>query len=181
MEITANSNKNEKYENFVKYIIDLYKRDKKAEVDLKKGDNKNLSYKSWQYLIKFNIDIEKDRDRIIYGLIATNIVKNKLDKDGKDSIGLALFKCYESKNQDNKKDNKGEAKLMRLLACDNYNELCQVLKYYLPFIEEKAKGMLSYSVLLQDILYFNEKTKAKWASDFFKKVKKEDENDTDAN
>lgn len=166
-----------KYENFVRYIIDLYKRDKKASADLKKGDNKNLNYKSWQHLIKFNIDIENDKDRIVYGLIATNIVKNKLDKDGKDSIGLALSKCYENRNQD---DNHGEIKLMRLLACDNYRELCQVLKYYLPFIEEKAKGILSYSILLKDILYFNEKTKAKWASDFFKKSKKEGDNDTNA-
>ncbi len=180
MEIATSLNKNEKYENFVKHIIDLYKRDKKAEVDLKKGDNKNLSYKSWQHLIKFNIDIENDKDRIVYGLIATNIVKNKLDKDGKDSIGIALSKCYENKNQDNKDDNQGEVKLMRLLACDSYYELCQVLKYYLPFIEEKAKGILSYSILLKDILYFNEKTKAKWASDFFKKAKKEGDNDTNA-
>lgn len=166
----TNDSKNEKYEKFVSYIIELCNRDKKATSDLRRSINSNLSYKGWEYLVKFNIDIEKERDRIIYSHIASNIARNKIEKDGKDSIGIALKKCYDDEEQ-------GKSKLMRLLSCDNYKELCSILRYQLPFIEEKAKGVLSYSKLLEDIIFFGENVKSKWASDYYKKSIKDKDND----
>ena len=174
MESKTKSGKNERNEKFVSYIIELYKNNTKAAATLKKADNDNLSYKAWEYLVNFHIDIENEKERTIYSLIAANIVKNKVKADGKYSIGLALRNCYDDEDQ-------GKSKLMRLLACNHYKDLCIILHYLLPFIEEKAPGLLSYSTLISDIFFFNENKKAKWANDFFKKINQENENDTDTN
>lgn len=151
-----------KAENFVTYAIKITGEDKQASAAMKCADNPNLSYKAWEYLAQF-INIDKELELVPYSLIGANIAKNKITKDGEEGLGKALRNCYGKEGEDQAK-----TKLMRILSCQETIELCSVLHYYIPFIESKYPGKLSYSRLLQDIIYFNNKIKTRWAADFFR-------------
>lgn len=160
-----------KAENFVTYAIKITGEDKRASAAMKRADNPSLSYKAWEYLSQF-IDIDNERELAAYGLIAANIAKNKITKDGEESLGKALKNCYGTEGED-----QANAKLMRVLSCQTTQELCSILRYYIPFIESKYPGKLAYSRLLNDIIYFNDKVKTRWGADFYRKPSPKEETD----
>lgn len=165
-----------KSESFVEHIIKLTQENKAASAAIKYADHQTLGYKSWEYLARF-IDIEKENERLSYGVIGAAIAKNKIKNDGTVGIGEAIKYCYGKEAEELAKP-----KLIRLLSCESTKELCLLLRRYIPFIESKAAGKLSYCQLLKDVLYFCERTKTRWAVDFYKKNDGgEKDNDTDAN
>ena len=170
-----------KSEGFVEYIIKLVQENKAASAAIKYADHQTLSYKSWEYLASF-MDIEKENERLSYGVIGAAIAKNKIKNDGTVGIGKAIRYCCGTEVK--AEDAVEKSKLIHLLSCGNTRELCLLLRRYIPFIESKVPGKLSYSQLLQDSLYFGDKIKTKWAIDFYKQdnsIDGESQNDTDAN
>jgi CRISPR system Cascade subunit CasB len=158
-----------KYQRFVESIITL--TDKKngtaAAAALKRADNQNLEYQSWEYLARLNVDIEDPNEHLPYATIACAMAKAKAEQNGKTKIGAAIAKCYEEGSE----SDQATAKLRRLLACDSIEEICQVLRPLFSLINSKAGIQLDYADLLKDLRWFyknSQQTKAKWAQNFYR-------------
>lgn len=159
---------NEKIKKFIIYAIERSKKDSAFRTALKKADNSNTEYEAWEYLCEFGFDIENEYERKPVLLIASAIAKSKILKDGKYGLGKSIAIAY-----NNQKDGPAKARLRRLLACENIDEACSVLRHILNFINSKCIS-LSYYDLLNDLLFWNypekiEKTKIKWAKEFYSK------------
>jgi len=152
---------------FVDYIISIINKDKGVAAALKRADNPNLEYQSWDILATFHIDLEKPWERLPYALIAAAIAKKKLEINGKVGIGRAIASCYENGNE----SDQAKAKLRRLLACNSVGEVCLVLRPLLSLIDSKFGSTLNYANLLNQLLNFHwreQSVKAEWAQDFYR-------------
>ena len=162
----SNTNKPNKSEQFVQFIIELTQKDNRAAAALKRADNPATEYQSWEYLARF-IDIDKDNERLPYATIACAIAKAKAEHKGTIRIGEAIAHCYEDGNN----NDQAKAKLLRLLACDSVEEACRILRPLLSLINSKAGIQLDYAKLLQDLYWFNadnQQVKSRWAQDFYR-------------
>jgi CRISPR system Cascade subunit CasB len=162
-----------KSEQFVNFIIELIKIDNGAAAALKRADNPVTEYQSWEYLARF-IDIDKDYERLPYAAIASALAKAKSECNGSIRIGEAIARCYE----DGKESDQAKAKLRRLLACDSVEEVCRFLRPLFSLINSKSGIQLDYAALLQDLHWFhadNQRTKAKWAQNFYRNYSIEEE------
>ena len=160
--------KSSKSEDFVQFIIELIQKDNGAAAALKRAENPNLEYQSWEYLArKPYVDIDKDTIRLPYATIACALAKAKVEQNGKTKIGEAIARCYD----DGKDNDQAKVKLRRLLACDSLEEACRVLRPLFSLINSKAGIQLDYADLLKDLRWFyknNQQTKAKWAQNFYR-------------
>lgn len=162
----SETNKPNKSEQFVKFIIELIHKDNGAAAALKRADNPATEYQSWEYLARF-IDIDKDYERLPYATIASALAKAKAEQNGSVRIGEAITRCYE----DGKDSEQAKAKLRRLLACDSVEEACRVLRPLFSLINSKAGIKLDYAALLQDLYWFNadnQRVKSRWAQNFYR-------------
>jgi CRISPR system Cascade subunit CasB len=151
---------------FVHYIIEKCKTDTGLAAALKRADNPATEYQSWEILARFGIDLEKTYQRLPFTTIAAAVARAKLDANGTARLGAALASCYE----DAEKNDQAKARLLRLLACDNVQECCRVLRSLLSLLDSKAKVRLDYAHLLDDLLLFNLRPtdiKARWAQQFY--------------
>ena len=155
-----------KYDKFVTFIITLIAKDTGAAAALKRADNANLEYQSWEYLARF-VELDKDYLRLPYATIAAALAKAKVERNGNACIGEAIAHCY----ADGSNNEQAKAKLRRLLACDSVEEVCRVLRPLLSLIHAKADIQLDYVALLKELIWFNEdnqRTKAYWARKFYR-------------
>ena len=162
---------NVKYENkeanFVNYIIQRCLSNKGTAAALRRADNPNTEYQSWEYLAPF-VDLDKTWQREPFALVAASIAKAKIEINGKAGIGQAIASCYDDGNN----IDQAKAKLRRLLACDSVEETCRILRPLLSLIESKTNLTLDYAKLLQQLMRFNwsqELIKSQWAQDFYNK------------
>jgi CRISPR system Cascade subunit CasB len=146
---------------FIDYILERMKNDNAFGAALRRADNPATEYQSWEYLAGW-CDIEKAWERRPYATIASAIARAKPDADGSLGIGKAIASCYEDGN----KSDSAKFKLRRLLACDSAEEACVVLRPLLSLISSNGAN-IGYAKLLNELLYFGEKIKVKWAVDFY--------------
>lgn len=169
------SQRNEK---FIEYIIEQVKTRKGSAAALRRADNPNTEYQSWEILAGFGIKLDSDNERLPYATIAADIARVKPKMNGHTLIGQAIARCYEEGNQ----SDQAKAKLRRLLACDSTAEACRILRPLLTLIASKGAIHLNYVRLLTDLLWFShdesrQGIKARWAQDFYAKQLKEDMNE----
>jgi len=155
--------KKDRAEAFVGFAIEKLKVDTSFGAALRRADNPATEYQSWEYLAPW-CDLDKPWDRLPFAIIASAMARAKPQKNGTIGIGKALAACY----KDGKNSGPAKARLRRLLACRSTEEACRILRPILSLIESKGQGsILSYSVLLNDLLYFGEQKRLKWATDFY--------------
>lgn len=155
--------KKSREEIFVEFVLERMKKDTAFAAALRRADNPDTEYQSWEYLAKW-CNIDKDWERRPFVTIAAAICRAKIDTDGICGIGKAIAACYDDKNQ----SDQAKAKLRRLLACDTIEEACSILRPLLSLISSR-NVVLCYGRLLKDLLDFGdgEKIKVKWAVDFY--------------
>jgi CRISPR system Cascade subunit CasB len=159
--------KRSRNEEFVTHIIGKIQQDKGIAAALRRADNPETEYQSWEYLAAFNIPLDNPFQRLPHATIAAAIAKAKLDKNGTVSIGRALASCYE----DGSNSEQAKAKLRRLLACDSIKEVCRILRPIFSLIHARSSLSLNYVNLLDDLLKFNgdyqSVIKSRWAQNFY--------------
>lgn len=158
-----------KSESFVIRTIDLCQKNKGLAAGLKRADNPATEYQCWEHLAAFNIDLEKDYQRLPYATIAAAIAKAKVEHNGSMGIGRGIALCYEEGNN----SDQAKAKLRRLLACESIEEVCRILRPLLSLVDSKVNLRLNYAHLLSDLLKFhfdNQRVKVRWAQDFYKQA-----------
>jgi CRISPR system Cascade subunit CasB len=153
---------------FVDRVIEICSKEdpnaRRIRAKLRRLDNPNTEYQGWDFLSEF-IDLTSS-DRPIFSLIAASIAKDSISQDGNLNIGGSIAVCYQKEGAQNSEQ--ASRKLRRLLACKDQQELCQILRSILSLIRSKCTGKLSYTRLLEDLIWFSpEKTPARWAQGFF--------------
>ncbi|MCP4265102.1 MAG: type I-E CRISPR-associated protein Cse2/CasB [Candidatus Brocadiaceae bacterium] len=153
---------------FVLYVLERMNNDNAFGAALRRADNQATEYQAWEYLSCW-CDLEKAWERRSYATIASAIARAKPSTDGTLGIGKAIAACYEDGN----KSDSAKIKLRRLLACDSTEEICVILRPLLSLISSRGVH-IGYGKLLNELLYFGEKIKVKWAVDFYGRRWKDD-------
>lgn len=158
---------------FVNSIIANIDKDKGMGAKLRQADNPATEYQAWEYLVRYgNVDLNVEEERKAFCTVGAALSRVKPKKDGTAGLGKALAKCYETKGNKktdakNDKNSQANAKLHRLLACKSTVEACKILRTLLSLIASKAPEALCYARLLNDLRYFDDQTRMRWAQDFF--------------
>lgn len=158
---------------FVNYVFSriINENNKEFRAKLKKADNEATEYQSWDILSQW-VDLENDRDRKTYGLVGASIARSGMHSDGKLGLGGALRAVFQKDGDTGDIQKSSSAlRLRRLLSCKEKMELIEVLRPILRFLISKEVG-ISHTKLLDDILWFDhdtsrEKSRVRWAQDFF--------------
>lgn len=151
---------------FTRFIIDRIQENGVAAA-LRRADNPNTEYQSWDTLAAFHIDLDKPWQRLPFATIACAIAKAKAEKNGATGIGQAIARCYD----DGKDSDQAKTKLRRLLACESVDEACRILRPLFSLINSKGNSQLNYAQLLDDLLWFNvnsQQIKSAWAQNFYR-------------
>lgn len=160
----------ERTQKFVDYIIQQVQDNKGKAAALRRADNPNTEYQSWEVLAGFGVQLDSENQRLPFATIAADIARVKPLTNGNMTIGQAIARCYEDGNQ----SDQAKAKLRRLLACDTTSEACRILRPLLSLIASKVGVSLNYVGLLDDLLWFShddsrQRIKARWAQQFYGK------------
>lgn len=152
-------------------IISRCLQDSAFRSALKKADNPDTEYQSWEYLALYGVNLEFAERRYPFTTVFSAAARSGKSIDGYLKFGQALLHAYE-----NDRDSMpAKSRLRRVLSCDTTEEVCIIIRPVLKFIA--GKGIpISYGLLLRDLKYFNvypEKTKASWAQQFFGTVPSE--------
>ncbi|MCB1704625.1 MAG: type I-E CRISPR-associated protein Cse2/CasB [Halioglobus sp.] len=151
---------------FVEAVITRCLSDKGLSARLRRADNPATEYQSWDLLGRMGIDLENDNQRLPFVTVAAAIAKTKAEKNGRLSLGSALAACYEDGN----KSDQATARLRRLLACNELEELCRILRPMLALIDSKVDQTLDFTRLLIQLRKFGynaQSIKAQWAQEFY--------------
>jgi CRISPR system Cascade subunit CasB len=147
---------------FIDYVIQKMEKDTAFRAALKKADNPDTEYMSFEYLIPWSSG--SDRNLKVFSTVAAAMARSKVGSDGTLSISSAIAKCYEEGNQ----AEPAKSRFRRLLACSSSEEVCVIIRPILSFISSKGVK-ISYEKLLNDLLYFSDRVKKDWAKDFYPK------------
>jgi CRISPR system Cascade subunit CasB len=156
------SKKPDRAQIFVTYVLERCAADKGFAARLRRADNPDTEYQSYGILVPF-VDITKNSERRPFALIGAALARLQNPKNGKTGLGRALKNYFEGKDR----DNPGEARLRRLLACSSQAELCRILRSLLTLLKSQD---IDYVRLLRQVLYFYnsaESTKLQWAQEFY--------------
>jgi len=164
----------ESAQKFVAYIIHRIKNNKGDAAALRRADNPNTEYQSWEILAGFNVKLDDENERLPFATIAAHLARAKVEDNGKITIAQAIARSYEKGN----KSDQANAKLRRLLACDSTQEACRILRPILTLAESRGVRAIDYAALLDDLLWFNhdesrQRIKARWAQQFYSKQEEE--------
>lgn len=149
---------------FVSQIMAVLEKDKGMAARLRRADNPATEYQSWEFLAGFGIDLEKEYQRLPFVTVAAAMAK--AGGNGSLRLGQAIARCYDDGNQ----SDQAKAKLRRVLACDELDELCRILRPVLTLIESRVPQPLDYIRLLTQLRSFHwdaQKIKAQWAQEFY--------------
>lgn len=159
---------------FVAATIARCRDDKGLAARLRRADNPTTEYQSWEFLAAWNVDLERESQRLPYATVAAAITRAKPDANGSLTLGRAIARCYEDGNQ----SDQAKARLRRVLACDELAELCRVLRPVLTLVESRVTQPLDYARLLKQLGQFGaaagsgndswlQGIKAQWAQEFY--------------
>ena len=154
-----------KEQSFIRFVIERCKKDKGFAAKLRRADNPNTEYQSWEILGPW-IDLENKFQRLPYAAIGSAISRAKLETNGNLSFGKAIAMAYAEKGTTEYSD-QAKARLRRLLACNDMEEACRIIRPVLTLVQSKVNQPLDYAKLLSELRYFGEKTKTRWAKDFY--------------
>lgn len=168
---TANEqakNTTSKAERFVSYVIQRAQDDSGFAARLKRADNPATEYQSWELLAEFQVDLEKEWERLPYCIVGAAIARAKPHSNGALALGAAIAACFEEGSQ----SDQAKARLRRLLACTSTAEACRILRPLLALMESRNITPDFGELLLQLQWYGgsqHERIRARWAQSFYRR------------
>ncbi len=146
-------------------VFSRMKTDSAFRAALKKADNPDTEYQSWEYLADYGVNVQYENSRLPFATVFAAAARSDFASDGTVAPGKALCDAYGG----DKTNTAARSKLRRLLACTETSEACSVLRPLLAFVTGKGVRVCLGEVL-NDLRFFErnpEQTKAKWAQQFF--------------
>ena len=151
---------------FIDYILGRIGSDTGFGAVLRRADNPATEYMCWEHLAHW-CDLEKDWERLPFAIIGAALANLKPERDGILGIGKAIAKSYAEDGRDNGNEkDAAKLKLRRLLSCKTTSEACKILRPTLRLIASRGV-VIDHAKLLNELLYFNKQTTARWAQDFY--------------
>jgi len=172
--MTATPSKTDKYSAFVDYLFAHCERDKGLAARLRRADNPATEYQSWEALAKFNVNLDFSSERLPHALIAATVAKSRATGNGSIPLGHAIPLAFD----DGVNSDQANMRLRRLLACNDVEEACRILRPLITLIQSRVSKPIDFSALLKDLVWFNrdpQRTKARWAQQFYRSGSKEHE------
>ena len=163
-----------------KIFTKVGEKDRAFLANIRNADSPNLRYLVYDILASYNIPFQESYSLPIITLGAS-IVRRGVTKNGTLTLGSALCKAFPDKE---KNDSALQARLRRLLACDNSIEFCRILRGNLKLIEGRLDPALNldYLKLFALIGKFNvalQHAREELAMDFYQfDIKKEQDDGT---
>ena len=166
------------YKRFINDVIHLWKdpameaKHRAMVAKLRRADNPDMEYQSWEYFVRYGVNLLEQRERRAFATVAAALARAKPEADGTLGIGCAIAQSY----SDGKDDDQAKARLRRLLACKTSEEVCNVLRPLLRLVASKGQS-IKFKKLLKELLFFDydsEDTRALWAQEFFDTRPEED-------
>lgn len=151
-----------KEQQFVQFVIAKCNQDKGFAARLRRADNPATEYQSWEILGPW-VDLDNRFQRLPYATVAAGIARSKAENNGNLGIGKAIAFAY----ADRQNDAQAKAKLRRLLACEDISEVCRIIRPILTLVNSRVNRDLDYARLLAELRYFGERSKTRWAQDFY--------------
>lgn len=151
---------------FVRAFLAGCAKDKGFAARMRRADNPATEYQSWDFLARFNVQLENPFQRLPHTTIVAAMARTKATKNGTLSLGKALAACYSDGNE----NKQAIAKLRRVLACSELSELCRVLRPVLALINSRVTQPLDFVRLLQQLRNFgfdDTAIKSQWAQEFY--------------
>lgn len=148
---------------FIDAILPRLTTDPGFGASLKRADNPATEYQAWEHLVRYGCDIEKPWERAAYATVAAAAAGAKIERDGTLDIAKSLARCFEDGNA----ADPARAKMRRLLACDDTEEVCLIARPILALIASRGAS-LSYGRFLDELLHFGERVKLSWAHSFYR-------------
>lgn len=170
--------KNYPTKGFVEKVIARLKDDTGFRAAMTRADNPSTAGQAWRFLLELgNVDLENEQETKAFALVGAAMARERTESNGSQSLGRALQMCNV---EPGKIDESVERRLRRILACNSRKELLPVLRQIIRYVQKCEKVSLDYELLLRDILYFNEKVKIRWASEYYGRPSQEkDESQTE--
>ena len=155
---------------FVEYVFERKESDSSFRAALKSATAPNLEWKAWAIINNFTKDLSDKTERETYALIGSSIAKSHQKENGKTTLGRAIRIASKETND----ETTIPPRLLRLLSANSTDELLDVMRPTLSFLQSKEIP-LDYDRILKDILSFRfgeesrTYVKSKWASEFLSK------------
>ncbi|MFP7754092.1 type I-E CRISPR-associated protein Cse2/CasB [Thermodesulfobacteriota bacterium B35] len=153
---------------FVDFVLEKCRQDKGYAARLRRADNPDTEYQSWELLAGFGINLEKEDQRLPFALTAAALARSKAAANGSLTLGRAIARCYEKGSE----SDQARARIRRLLACEDTAELCRILRSLVTLVQSRIEEPLDYADLLRQLLRFpwnRQDVKARWARQFYAK------------
>jgi len=157
---------NKREARFVSGVLQQCQQDKGLAARLRRADNPATEYQSWELLAAYGIDLEREYQRLPFVTVAAAMAKAKAERNGSLTLGRAIAACYE----DGRESSQAKARLRRLLACSDLQEVSRILRSLFSLIDSKAGQPLDYIRLLGQLRSFpfnDQQIKAQWAQEFY--------------
>jgi len=137
---------------FVEYLR-RFKEDRGAMSNLRRALNPGTRHYAWPLLGKWG-GIDKPEFETVAGLFALHPLES-----AQGNLGTACRKLDEGSGS-------FDARFRRLLACDSKDEICERLRAVITMAARNGVG-INYIQLFQDIRYWSDQQKTKWASEYW--------------
>ncbi|MGL5224232.1 MAG: type I-E CRISPR-associated protein Cse2/CasB [Aeromonas sp.] len=157
---------------FVTYLYQRCQQDKGFAARLRRADNPSTEYQSWDTLATFGVNLEWADERLPFALIAAAVARSDQMANGSVPLGQAIALAF----SDGRESDQAKTRLRRLLACDDTEEVCRILRPLLTLIRSRVRQPMDYAALLVDLRWFHhssDRAKARWAQQFYGKQGKE--------
>ncbi|MGN1189869.1 MAG: type I-E CRISPR-associated protein Cse2/CasB [Candidatus Ornithospirochaeta sp.] len=155
---------------FVDYVFERKESDSSFRANLKSAIVSNLEWKAWRIIDLFANDLSDNNEREAYALVGSSIAKSQRKTNGTIKLGKAIREA----SKDTGDETNFPPRLLRLLSANSTEELLDVMRPTLSFLESKNIA-LDYKQILHDILQFRYgedarmNVKTRWASEFLAK------------
>lgn len=133
-------------------------------------------YRVWQYIARY-CDLENDRMRTIAAIVAAafGIQPDRGNEELAENIGNVMRRIANGENGNDGLSSYA-LRFQRLLACDTVEELAQQL--HGVFKAAKSRGVpINHRVLWEDLHYWGDRVKRRWASHYQPEAKEKDGGD----
>ncbi len=159
-------------EKFIEYLSKV-KNDRGIMADLRRGFSKTTEQRAYPHIANWCDDFTNNRERKIVLFIAAGFAcHKKVTSSGNFGLVIKKIATADEKGTDGLKT--FEARFRRLISCDKAEELCERLPPIIKLAEKKGIPV-NFVALYNDLKYWNNDKKIKWAADFWGFQKKEEE------
>jgi len=160
---------------FVHHVLSRLQNDTAFGAALRRADNPATEYQAWEYLAGW-CEIDNQFEMLPFSIVSAALARAKPARDGNFGLGQAIAACYSEGGTPGNQSDAAKARLRRVLACNASDEVCRILRPVLSLIASRGVA-LDYGRLLDDLLYFGERTRRRWAVNFYGRSVADDSDD----